>query len=266
MNKSELIRPLAQNDEDRLLLAQVLDQLETCRARSYPTHTRFLDLRQRTLVTRLIERAGARGEAVLWGGYPEAERVCALFYPDYMTAEEACAPENAPFSLLRAAKNPADTLGHRDYLGALMHLGIDRSVLGDILVHENGAEILVMDDMAEFIEMNFLRAGRKQLSLRRLPLAALVVPAPVETVREGSVASMRLDAVTALIFNISRTQAQAAIEKGLVFVNYMQVFKNEYPLGPGDRITLRGQGRARIEELGGTSRKGRQFVRFARSQ
>ena len=117
MNKTELIRPLAQNDEDRLLLAQVLDKLETCRERSYMTHTRFLDLRQRTLVTRLIERAGARGESVLWGGHPEAERVCALFYPDYMTAKDACDPSNAPFSLLRAEKSPSDTLSHRDYLG-----------------------------------------------------------------------------------------------------------------------------------------------------
>lgn len=266
MNKTELIRPLAQNDEDRLLLAQVLDKLETCRERSYMTHTRFLDLRQRTLVTRLIERAGARGEAVLWGGYPDAERVCALFYPDYMTAEDACDPENAPFSLLRAEKSPSDTLSHRDYLGALMGLGLDRSVVGDILVHDGGAEILVMDDMAEYIEANFFKAGRKHISLSLAPLSALIVPEVQEIVREGSVASMRLDSVTTLIFNLSRTQTQEFIEKGLVFVNHMQVLKNEYPLHPGDRITLRGHGRARIEELGGVSRKGRQFLRYTRSQ
>lgn len=265
MNKTALLRSLAQNEEDRLLLAQALDKLETCRERSYLTHTRFLDLRQRTLVARLIEKAGARGEAVLWGGYPDAERVCALFYPDYMTAGDACDPENAPFTLLHARKSPSDTLSHRDYLGALMGLGVERAVIGDILVHDGGAEILVMADMAEYIEANFLKAGRKQLSLDAAPLRELIVPPVQEIVREGSVASLRLDSVTALIFGISRTQAQEAVEKGLVFVNQMQVLKNEHPLAPGDRITLRGHGRARIEALGGVSRKGRQFLRYARS-
>ena len=122
-----------------------------------------------------------------------------------------------------------------------------------------------MDDMAEYIEANFFKAGRKHISLSLAPLHELIVPQVEETVREGSVASMRLDSVTALIFNISRTQAQEYVEKGLVFVNHMQVLKNEYPLSPGDRITLRGHGRARIEALGGTSRKGRQFLRYARS-
>lgn len=266
MNKTELLRALAQNEEDRLVLARALDKLETCRERAYLTHTRFLDLRQRTLLTRLIERTGARAEAVLWGGYPDAERVCALFYPDYMTAEDACSPDNAPFALLRARKSPADSLSHRDYLGALMGLGLERAVVGDILVHEGGAEILVMADMAEYILANFMKAGRKHISLEAAPLAALVVPPARETVREGSVASLRLDSVTALIFGLSRAQAQEAIERGLVFVNQLQVLKNEHPLAPGDRITLRGQGRARIEALGGVSRKGRQFLRYARSE
>lgn len=266
MQKTELLHTLAKTPDERLLLAQVLDKWELCQRRSYPTHTRFLDLRQRTLVTHLLERMGATGESVLWGGYPDAERVCALFYPDYLTADDVCTAPHQPLTLLRAQKSRSDTLAHRDYLGALMGLGLERSVIGDILVHDQGADILVLTEMAEYILSNFCKAGRKFLTLDTVPLAELRLPMTEETIREGSVASLRLDSVTALLFSISRTQAQEAIEKGLVFVNQMQVLKNEYPLAAGDRITLRGHGRARIEALGGTSRKGRQFLRYARSQ
>lgn len=263
--RDEIIRALARTAEEKLLLAGLLDKLETCRERCYLTHTRFLDLRERTLCAQAIEQAGARGSSVLWGGYADAERVTAIFLPDYLTAEDAAAPDHSPLALLRAYKQPSDTLSHRDYLGALMGLGIDRSVVGDILVHEAGADLFVLADMADYIEMHFARAGRKRLSLSRVPLDDFVPPVPNEVEREGSVASLRLDAVAALIFGVSRAKMQEMIGKGVVFLNQMQCFKPEAALAPGDRITVRGMGRARLVDLGGVSRKGRQFVRYAKN-
>lgn len=263
--KHEILRALARTDEDKLLLAGALDKLETCRARGYQTATRFLDLRERALVAEAVRLAGASPECVMWGGYEEAERVCALFYPDYLTAEDAVGEGNAPIALLRAYKHEADSLTHRNYLGALMGLGIERTVTGDILVHDGGAEILVREDMAEFILLNFAKAGRKRLRLERVPLDTLVIPAIEESEGEGSVASLRLDSVTALIFGLPRSEAQQAIAAGLVFLNQQPCAKAEREVGAGDRITLRGKGRARVLDLGGVSRKGRQFVRFAKS-
>lgn len=263
--KEEIIRALAQTDADKLLLAGLLDKLETCQARCYATHTRFLDLRERTLCTKAIELAGAAGECVLWGGYGEAERSVAVCFPDYLTAELAIAPENSPLALLQAEKHPADTLTHRDYLGALMGLGIERSVVGDILVHPDGADLFVLAEMAEYILLNFDRAGRKRLTLTQAPLDAFRPPVIAEAEGEGSVASMRMDAVAALIFGVSRAQMQEMIAKGLVFLNHLQCLKNEAEIAPGDRITVRGLGRARVTALGGTSRKGRQFVRYAKN-
>ena len=118
-----------------------------------------------------VRLAGATGHALFWGGYEDAERGIYLFYPDYMDAESA--KLSAPLALLRARKRREDTLTHRDYLGSLMGLQIDRSVVGDILVHEEGADIIVLEDMAEFILMHFAKAGRKQLSLTREDLSDL---------------------------------------------------------------------------------------------
>ena len=264
-SQDEVIRALAQNGQEKLLLQQFFDQYERSQQRNYLTHTRFLDLRERTLCVQAAQQTGAQNHTVFWGGYEQAERVVVLCYPDYMTAQQAIEPEQSPFVLLRACKSPTDTLSHRDYLGALMGLGIERAVLGDIVLHEDGADLLVLEQMAEFICMNFLRAGRKRITLERLPLTELRLPQIQETVGEGSVASLRLDCVAALMFRQSRGQMQQAIEKGLMFVNQMQCMKPDAEVMPGDRITVRGLGRARLIDCGGVSRKGRQFVQYART-
>ena len=263
--KEQILRALAHSPEDRLLLAGALDKWNVCRERSYQTSTRFLDMRERALVQQAMRMAGAAQECVFWGGYPDAERTCAVFLPDYMTAEDITREENSPVLLVRAEKHDADTLTHRDYLGALMGLQIRREMIGDILVSGTGAEILVLREMAEFLAMHFTQAGRKHIQSSCVPLTQLRVPPIHETEGEGSVASLRLDSLVALIFSLSRSDAQTFIAKGLVFVNQQPCLKPGYDLDPGDRITVRGRGRARILSLGGVSRKGRQFVRYARS-
>ena len=247
--KQEILTALAHSGDDKLLLAGLLDKEQTCEQRGYLTHTKFLDLKQRALCTDAVRLAGATG--------------IYLFYPDYMDAESA--KMSAPLALLRARKRREDTLTHRDYLGSLMGLQIDRLVVGDILVHEEGADIIVLEDMAEFILMHFAKAGRKQLSLTREDLSDLKHAAVEEKRGTGSVASPRLDSVAALIFGLSRKDAQARIEKGLVFVNNTPCMKPEHQITEGDRLTVRGIGRARVEAFGGTSRKGRIFLEYVRN-
>lgn len=265
-DKQEIVRALAQSEDDRILLAQALDKLETCRARSYQTHTKFLDMRERSLVLEAARLAGGADALTFAGGYEEAERACAVFFPEYLTVEDAVSEENAPICALRAQKSPADALTHRDYLGALMGLGLTRTSVGDILVHEGGADILVLREVREFVLLAFGKAGRKRLSLTEIPLSALCASQEDAVEREGSVASPRLDSVTALVFGLSRAEAQALIARGQVFLNYLQCEKDEKEVRAGDRLTVRGMGRARILEYLGTSRKGRQFLRFSRTR
>lgn len=261
--KQEILTALAHSGDEKLLLAGLLDKEQTCRQRGYLTHTKFLDLNERALCMDAVRLAGASGSAVFWGGYEDAERGIYLFYPDYLDAESA--KQAAPIALLRAHKSREDTLTHRDYLGALMGLQIDRSVVGDILVHEEGADILVLEDMADFILMHFGKAGRKNISLTREEIGNLKAAAVVEKKGSGSVVSPRLDSVTALVFGLSRAEAQARIGKGLVFVNNAPCLKAEHQISEGDRLTVRGVGRARIESFGGTSRKGRIFLGFVKN-
>lgn len=264
--QEQVIQTLAKTADDKLLLRQLFERFVVSQERAYLTHTRFLDLRERTLCTQAVQQAGMTRQIVFWGGYPDAERVMALCLPDYLTSEDAVSPEQSPLVLLRATKNQTDILTHRDYLGALMGLGIERDVLGDIVITQTGADFFVAEDMADFIEMNFLRAGRKRVMLERISLSDFEMPEQEEEYGEGSVASLRLDSVAALIFRLSRAQMQERIAKGTVFLNQMQCMKPDADIAPGDKLTVRGLGRAQVMGLGGISRKGRQFVRYTRNK
>ena len=143
-------------------------------------------------------------------------------------------------------------------------LEIIREAAGEIVDLE-GADIIVHEDAAEFILMHFGKAGRKNISLTREELSDLKCAVTVEKRGSGSVASPRLDSVASLVFNLPRKDAQLRIEKGLVFVNNAPCLKPERQIHEGDRITVRGMGRAQIESFGGTSRKGRIFLDYVRN-
>lgn len=261
--KKQIINSLAKTDEDKVLIASALDKFEICQTRGYITNTHFLDMRQRYLLEQALIKIGAQNQYIFWGGYEDAERVCAIFFPDYMTENQA--KENSPITLVRATKKPADELTHRDYLGSIMGLKINRDRIGDILIGLHGADIVVMRDIAEFIKMNFVQAGRKQISVTELPLSDIIIPKGNESEGSGSVASLRLDSVIALVFSLSRSDAQEFIQKGLVYLNQVPCIKSGRDIAVGDKITVRGKGRCKITALGGQSRKGRQFLNYIKN-
>ena len=150
-SRNDILNALGGTGEERLLLAGLLDKEQTCETRGYLTHTKFLSMNERALCTEAVRLCGATGHALFWGGYEDAERGIYLFYPDYLDAESA--KQAAPLALLRAHKRKEDTLTHRDYLGALMGLQIDRAVVGDILVHEEGADILMVKPALAYLDM-----------------------------------------------------------------------------------------------------------------
>lgn len=261
--KDQKIWSLTADSEERMFLAHVRDQARICREQNYMTYTKFMDMRQRSLAAAYLEQVRAE-RYVFYGGYDEAERCVLLFYPDYWEEDDAKAPENVPICLIRAKKSPADTLSHRDYLGSLMGLGIQRECVGDILVTEEGAELLVLADMAEFILTHYEKAGRKRLRLSQEPLEHLHTAKEDSRTVRASVASLRLDGVLAAAFGLSRSEAATQIRKGLVYQNFRLSSKADHEVAAGDVLNIRGKGKAEITEIGGQSRKGRIFLEIRR--
>ena len=224
-------------------------------------NTGFLSLSERSSALSVCRDHGARH--AFWGGFADAERTVLFILPDYIDDSAPFIPteEDEPLCLFSCrTKQGARALSHRDYLGSL--LGVERSVIGDILVYENGADIIVMKSIAEYLLANYEKAGTTPLKTEILPITALTPPAvKTQTVRE-SVASLRLDNMLTAVFPISRTAAVEAIAKGLVFVNDTEAKKPDVHLHEGDKLVLRGHGKAYFREIAGTTRKGRIAVLF----
>lgn len=252
--------------EDRLLLAQLEDKLDRCRREYRMVHSHFLDPRQRALAANRFqnhrELAAGGMQCVAHGGYPDAERVILLFLPDYLSLP--LSPEEDPLSLLRLTQKGQQTLSHRDYLGALTGLGVKREIAGDILVRENGADLIVLSEMADYLAANFEQAGRVTLTARKLLLSDLILPEGRREEFRDTVASLRLDNLVAAAFSISRSDAAEAIQRGLVSVNSLILQKPDAPVREGDRIVSRGKGKVLLAQVGGTTKKGRISVTLER--
>ncbi len=250
--------------EDELLLAEIEDKKRQSEDQYMLTHSGFLDMRQKTLVHRTFGCA-------FWGGYADAERCIAVFMPDYMTMGSKT-PENGGKGLPEASFDEGDdplcilrvrtpkgshALSHRDYLGSLLALGIDRSVTGDIIVRENGADIVVLRSMAEYLKVNYEKAGRASLSCELLPCSAIDTGEIRTQQKRDTVASLRLDNLVSSAFDLARGKAQEAIRQGLVFADGLQLTKQDAVLSEGCKLVLRGKGKAVLRELGRPTRKDR---------
>lgn len=248
--------------DDRMLLAQVEDKFQQCSQQYRIAYTNFLDLRQRSLVEKMfmeLNRANDDVRCSFYGGYEDAERTLAVFMPDYAD-ESDCA-----LSVIRI-KTPSGSrnLTHRDYLGSLMGLGLKREVIGDILVSDNSADIIILDDIKDFILLNYSKAGRTTLQLEAVPLTELHIPKVRTEMIKDTVASLRLDNVISSAFKLSRAKAAAAIRSGLIFVNSMQSEKLDMQVNEGDKLVFRGKGKAYLREIGGRTRKDRIFIAIER--
>ena len=193
---------------------------------------------------------------VFHGGGDNCERAAAFFLPDYMTEEMLDVSEYLCAMKLKAYFGQP---GHRDYMGALLGMGIGREWLGDIQVEGDTAYVLCMKSVLRHL-LSIEKAGRYTVKASQVPLEE--VPArKVETESLSfSVMSPRLDAVAAGLFHLSRTEAAKQIAAGNVSLNYGQCLKADCIVKEGDILSLKGKGKGSISGMGGTSRKGRLFV------
>ena len=251
--RGELIRKYARSAEDDALLARLLDKVDIHERSGRMQHSRFLSERDRLCCEPVLRELGA--DAVFWGGYQEAERTVLILPAPLQNADDIFRSGDSPVQVLRAAYRAEESLSHRDFLGALMGLGIERDLVGDIIPKEGSCDIVLLREITPYVLQNLTSAGRASLSLSQVPEAE-AREAEFRLIRD-TVASVRLDAVVGCGFYLSREKAAAAIRSGKVFLKGMECLKPDKPVEAGTRISLRGQGKIELSEIGGQSRKGR---------
>lgn len=158
-------------------------------------------------------------------------------------------------TVIRITPKGGIPLSHRDYLGALMGLGIKREMVGDILVSSSGADMVVFRKLLPYLKVNYEKAGRASLDMQEIPFSAIRAAGGERQTLQITIASLRLDTLIAAIFHLSRGTATEVISRGHVFINGQLNEKPERNLQAGDKIVLRGKGKAVLLDIGRKTRK-----------
>lgn len=251
------------NDKE-VLISRIADKKNQALDNSMITTTFFLSADERSDIMKSF-KSTAEIKVFYFGGYDDAERTVAVFVPFFynvngITEYMAENSDDNPLSLLEIKKDRFSKLSHRDYLGAIMGLGIKREMIGDIITTDEGCYLFCINSIAKYICENLTKAGRGTLKIEIKTTDML--PSKNEKYDEAflSLASLRLDGIVSSAFNISRNAACEAINKGIVFVNSSQIIKNDAALKPGDKVVLRGKGKIVIKEIIGINKKGRTHI------
>ena len=252
MDRSNIDK-IAKTPEDRLLLAKVWDKINAGLRKSIPANSCFLSPRELEM-TRLL--FGEPEGLHRFGGYADAERQMLVFLPEYMD-EESLFWEDSPVVCLRAVYYEGDSLTHRDFLGALMGAGVARETVGDICVGKGSCDFFVTREIAPWLLQNFYSAGRTKFRLSEIPLTEASIPEPEIKEIKDTLASLRLDALISSGFRIGRSLASDYVNAGKATINGLPCTKSDKTVSEGDKISVRGLGKIKLQQVNGQTKKGR---------
>ena len=240
-----------------LQLKRLIDLSRQADKRNMPMFSDFLTLAEAEELrynTHLLSTASC-----LYGGYEDAERQMAVFVPDAFSMDEITYPIRILRFTPKSAKF-AEALTHRDVLGSLMGLGIERQLLGDILVEDQVFHVIAEDRIADFLLQEFKRA-------RHTDLTGGEESAPLSLHRKTEqgqciIAANRLDAFVAALTGKSRAHAQELIQSGAVSLNGIEEQRRDRVLAEKTVISIRGTGKFRFLSISGVTKKSRIVVNY----
>ena len=250
------------DESDRAVLQRLCDIAELAEKRSRPCFSAFLNEHEQAVAQQ--NRLVLPGDELRFfaGGFDDAQRkvFCALptgFYTNSLGEDDY------PFCAVTMLIPKGYSLTHRDILGSLMALRIKRESVGDILVDDGTAVVFLLRPAAKLVTDELSVIGR--VGVKCSLGAPEILPAAFKTEScSGVVASMRLDAVVAMLTNTGRSQSAKAITQGLVQQNAQVVTSVSKEVAAGDKISVRGFGKFLIDDIGGQTRKGRLHIAYKR--
>ena len=263
-------------EREDFLSRRIRELANTSYQRGIGTFSDFLTLSEQDLLYRLSPLKNFGVYTFLWGGYEQAERCMAGFWPasdiDVREGKENLSfddhgicrsdPAAAALSLpacwvMIEASAPkfAQKLSHRDYLGSVLGLGLERSVIGDILAQEHSAFVYCDEKIASFLIRELTQVSRTNVSVRQS--GPELLPQAKKELLSGTVASVRLDSLVAFALSLSRSEAAAQIEAGHAYVNGRLIQSVSFVPKEGDAVSVRHKGKFLFTEEKGKTKKGR---------
>lgn len=223
--------------EEKELANRALELSSRAAARNIYTNTQFLTEGQKETLSRLPLPLRPR----FFGGVEDAQRFVAVFGEE----EEIGYPWESVLSIVRIRPKDAkfaEELSHRDFLGALLNLGMKRELLGDLVVHEKTCYLICLESIAPFVVSQLERVRNTAV---KAELCDEIPPDAAQRTREEEVvcASNRLDAVVSAVWNLSRSEGKELVAKEKVMIRGTICTDPGKALASGDRVSVRGYGK-----------------------
>lgn len=238
------------SDDDRLFISQLDDAVYLCEKRRKPYFFSFMSERKQSLASKHLDYSRFSGYR-FFGGYEGAERRVLCLWFDSQ-------PDDAEFPVdaLEFSFRKSDKLTHRDFLGAIMALGIERETVGDILVEDGSCVVFVKREIKEYITSQLSKIGSAGVKISEFTGSGLPKGRGAEEI-SATVSSLRLDSVAAALSGLSREKTKSLILSGIVAHNYEGCTNISKPVREGDIITIRGKGKFQINGVLGETKKHR---------
>ena len=255
MSNREKILRFYRGSEGEETAAKLVDVAEKAMKNQKFRLTAFLDPFGQEIAE--VVAANFEGLAVSFnGGYVGAERQRAVFQH-----EDFRGTPSWEIAVVEAQwKDAFAHISHRDVLGAIMSLGIERELIGDIQIQQGAARIVTAENMANFLLTNCVQFGAAHVACSLGELSALLPREERCKEIRATVASLRADSIAAAGFGMSRSRAAADIAAEKLRLNWQSVKSASQAVKEGDVLSMRGRGRLEVKEIRGQTKKGRTSV------
>ncbi len=244
-------------DSNDLVLSRISDLLKKADKTKRPCSSSFYAPADLSEIGRVSAPVGVTYK--LWGGHLSAERKVFTAYPDFLDFNDEQLNDASQITILHITNTARKSLSHRDFLGALMSMGIERDRIGDILICDDEAIVFVCSSIVDYVCQGLEKVANCRVNIERLTYVEtdfLNNFLPKKESRTNIVASMRLDCIIADVYSLSRSDAQRLIKSESVRVNYKVVSNSDKLLEYGDLVSVSGYGRFEISDIEGTTKKG----------
>ena len=246
--------------DEQIFRKRLLEQANTAYARGICIFTDFLNPNEQNIVISLKNEL-PKIKYFTYGGFSDAERKILCFCGNDTIFEEA--EINYPISCIKVEPRNqkfSDSLNHRDFLGAVLNLGLDRAKIGDILISDNEGYLFAHTSISEFITEQLVKVKHTMVTTKLIDQRDFNYKPKFKEI-VGTVSSVRLDSILSIAFNTSRSSLTGLIEGGKVNIGGKLVLSNSYTMKENDVVSVRGLGKFIFAGTTYQTRKGRYSVK-----
>lgn len=256
----EKAREKYKDGEFKILVAKMIDKYKFCKTKNKITFTDFLNISEIAVIEKILKEEKI-DNYIFFGGKENADRNILIFFPEKFSMEMIEKNFDKILNIIRIKLPNNINYEHREILSGIMKLGIKREKFGDIIVYENGADIICLSEVSNYLLNGLSNLTRFKKSIISICNIKELKDSKVEFEHIGIiVSSIRLDNFVCEISNCSRGKAEEIIKQGRIFINSINELKASKKININDIITIRGKGKYIFDGIERNTKSGKYLL------